>query len=225
MKMIKILERSALILLIFCFFAQPADAQQSFRKFSIGVGGGLTDSYTDRTHSDVGYIASGTLDYYFTPYLNAGLELQGGRISGFNDNVENRQEQGFNSEFVTLQVRGKVHAGEFVSRKGRYKLVHDSFVDRLLKGLYLGSGGGVVVVRSRPNSEASYHNKELYLPAMAGLDIYLGQDSRLLLNLKYQMNFVLGDKIDGLAKPGSRNDMFNSLTIGFAYTFGKFSYL
>ena len=225
MQTMNILQRSALILMILGSLTLSAGAQQSFRRFAIGVGGGLADSYTDRSRSDGGYIALGTLDYFFTPYLNAGLELQGGTISGFSENAQNGQKQGFDGEFVTLQARGKVHAGEFAAHPRRYKLVYDSFVSRVLKGLYLGTGGGVIIIRSRADSEASYHNKELYLPAMAGLDVYLGQDSRLLLNLNYQMNFVLGDKIDGVAMPGSNNDMFSSITIGFAYTFGKLLYL
>lgn len=222
--MMNILKRSVLILLILSSLALSADAQKSFRKFGIGIGGGLTDSYTDRSQADGGYIVSGTLDYFFTPYLNAGLELQHGTISGFSEDAESGQKQGFDGELMTLQVRGKVHAGEFAPRPRRYKLVHDSFVIRVWKGLYLGSGGGVIIIRSRADSEAAYQNKELYLPAMAGTDVYLGQDSRLLLSLNYQLNFVLGDKIDGAAMAGSRNDLFSSITIGFTYTVGKLSY-
>lgn len=222
--MMNILKRSAAILLILGFLTQSADAQQSFRKFGIGIGGGLADSYTDRSQSDVGSLVLGTLDYFFTPYLNAGLELQGGNISGFSEDAESGRKQGFDGEFVALQVRGKVHAGEFVAHPRRYKLVNDSFVTRALKGLYLGTGGGVIIIRSRADSEAAYHNKELYLPAMAGTDVYLGQDSRLLLNLNYQLNFVLGDRIDGVAMAGSKNDLFSSVTIGFTYTLGKLSY-
>lgn len=217
--------RSGILLLILCAILQSSIAQQSFRKFAIGIGGGLADSYTDRSRSDGGYIGTGTLDYFFSRYLNAGLELQGGTISGYSENYQGGPKEGFNGEFVTLQVRGKVHVGEFAAHPRRYKLVHDSFVSRVLKGLYLGSGGGAILIRSRDDSEANYQNKELYLPAMAGIDLYLRQDSRLLLNLNYQANFVLGDKIDGLVMPGSRNDRFSSLTIGFAYTFGKLSYL
>lgn len=212
-------------LLICVALIRPAGAQQTLRNFAIGLGGGLADSYTDRSKSERGYIAQGSLDYYFTPYLNAGLEIQGGTISGYNEHSQGGQKLGFDSEFVTLQIRGKVHAGEFTARQRRYKLSYDTFLNRLFKGLYLGSGGGVIVIRSRPNSEASYHNKEAYLPAMGGIDLYLGNDSRLLLNANYQVNFVLGDKIDGVVNPGSRNDMFSSLTIGFAYKFGKVSYL
>lgn len=225
MKVMNFVPRSAIIVLILCAVTQSSVAQQSFRKFAIGIGGGLADSYTDRSQSDGGYIGVGTLDYFFTPYLNAGLELQAGTISGFNENYQTGAKEGFNGEFVTMQVRGKVHAGEFAAHPRRYKLVHDSFVSRVLKGFYLGAGGGVILIRSRADSESNYHNKELYLPAMAGIDLQLRQDSRLLLNLNYQTNFVLGDKIDGAAIAGSKNDMFSSLTIGFAYTFGKLSYL
>ena len=220
-----ILLRSALLLLVLFSTTKSSIGQQSFRKFAIGIGGGLTDSHTDRSQSEGGYLASGTLDYFFTPYLNAGLELQGGTMSGFSENTQSGERYGFDGEFITLQFRGKVHAGEFFARPRRYKLVSDSFVSRALKGLYLGSGGGVVSVKSRAGSQTNYHNKELYLPAMAGIDLYLRQDSRLLLNLHYQTNFVLGDKIDGVAVPGSKNDVFSSLTIGFAYAFGKLSYL
>lgn len=225
MQWINIFKGLALTLLISCSIIRYADAQQAHRKFSIGIGGGLADSYTDRSRSEGGYLAQGTLDYFFTPYLNAGLELQGGTIAGYNENVQSGQKLGFDSEFVTLQIRGKVHAGEFAARQRRYKLIHDSFLERLYKGLYLGAGGGVIAIRSRPNSEASYHNKEVYLPVMAGIDFYLGNDSRLMVNTNYQLNFVLGDKIDGVVNPGSKNDMFSSLTIGFAYRFGKLSYL
>src|SRR5690606_16241909 len=138
-----------------------------FRRFSIGIGGGLADSYTDRSQSDGGYIGLGTLDYYFTPYLNAGLELQAGTISGYSKNSQTGATEGFNGELVTLQVRGKVHAGEFAAHPRRYKLVRHSFVSRALKGFYLGTGGGIILIRSRVHSEATYNNKELYLPAMA----------------------------------------------------------
>ncbi|MGV3705985.1 MAG: hypothetical protein ACO1NU_11470 [Arcticibacter sp.] len=223
--MIKFNYRSALLVLILCSLADHLHAQQSYKNFSIGIGGGLVHSYTDRQKPDLNYLASGSLDYYFTPYLNAGLELQGGTMSGSSINADNGRTEGFNSEFATFQVRGKVHLGEFTGRPRRYRVFQDSFISRVAKGLYLGSGGGVLVIRSRENSEALYHNKELYLPAMAGIDVSMGDDSRILLNLNYQLNFVLGDKIDGLVSRGSKNDMFSSLTLGVAYTFGRLHYL
>lgn len=214
-----------LALLILFALAYRVSAQHSYRNFSIGAGAGLARPYTDREHADLGYMASGTLDYHFTPFLNAGLELQGGLLSAYSNSPESGRKEGFESRFATLQVRGKVHFGEFTRRPGRYRLVHHSLLNRVVKGFYLGGGGGLLVVKSREGSEAVYHNKELYLPAIAGFDIPLREDSRLFLNLNYQLNFVLGDKIDGLVPRGGRNDMFSSLTMGLSYTFGRLSYL
>ncbi|WP_069658244.1 hypothetical protein [Arcticibacter eurypsychrophilus] len=214
--------KSILGILFFSFVSLSSSlAQNTFRHFSIGIGAGQASTFTDFLHSERRLFGYAEVDYYFSPYLNIGIEVQGGSIAGHGDQIISN----FQGDFKSLTIKGKVHAGEFIKKPQRYVVSRESVGDKLLKGIYLGSGGGIFTIMNGTNSSESYNNKELFIPALGGIDMYMGAESRLLLNLNYQMNFLLGDKIDGSISPGSHNDLYQTISIGISYTIGGLTYL
>ncbi|EOR96584.1 hypothetical protein ADIARSV_0215 [Arcticibacter svalbardensis MN12-7] len=198
-----------------------SSAQNTYRHFSIGIGAGQTSTFTDFLHADRKLFGYGVFDYYFSPYLNIGMEAQSGSISGHDD----QNTSNFQGDFQSLTFKGKLHVGELIRKPQRYIAARASIGDKLVKGIYLGSGGGVFMIMNGINSSESYNNKELFIPALGGIDMYMGAESRLLLNLNYQTNFLLGDKMDGSIRPGSHNDLYQTISIGISYTLGKLTYL
>lgn len=219
--MISYFKSIAGILFFTFFWLSSSLAQHTFRHFSIGAGAGKVYTFTDFKYSEDNLFGYGIADYYFSPYLNIGIEAQAGSISGHED----QKSLNFQGDFQSVTVKGKVHLGEFLGKPRRYVVNRQSIGDKLIKGIYLGSGGGVFVIMNGINTSEPYNNKELFIPALGGIDMYMGAESRLLLNLNYQMNFLLGDKIDGSIRPGSHYDLYQTISIGISYTLGRLTYL
>ena len=72
--------KTALTSFLALFLCFNAFAQTNFNKLSVGAGYGLTQSFTDVDKNDFAPSAYGTLDYFLTPFLSFGGELQYGKI-------------------------------------------------------------------------------------------------------------------------------------------------
>lgn len=212
-------------------------AQVNFYKLSVGLGLGPTVSYADvreNSQSFAGYISA---DYNFTPFVTAGLEIQGGQVKG-GDIIKNPHNRQFKNNYTAASINAKVALGEFVDYS-------QSDVLDFFKGTYIGVGIGAInnkmnyVVRYKPNTQAEFpplgyefpgkdKSTNLLVPVNLGFNFFLNDragDMRYVLNLNYQGNITFGEGLDGyddpLAKFSNKSpDMYSLFSVGVKYNFG-----
>lgn len=208
-----------------------AKAQSNFYKISAGGGFGLTQSFTDVRKHDFGLAGYGIIDYYFTPFISAGLEGQMGEING-GDAVKDPYGRQFINSYKAVNFNAKFGLGAIMDYSP------GSFASKI-KGLYLGTGLGVVmnsvsnVRKSTLEQEKPFPGKnessDMVVPINLGINFYFGDKSgytRYILNFNYQSNFTLGEGLDGYdnstVKFRTGNpDVYTYFSAGLRYQFGS----
>jgi len=142
------LKRTLTLIVTFFIGAANVLAQSQFYNIAIGVNAGLTTAFTGLNY-DEGLAAFNSnkkslminkapsfgvsLDYYFTPFLNAGVEYN---INQLKDGPDKHNRQ-FTSDFSTIELRAGVALGQFVDYRYNDILY-------LLRGLNLSIGYGIL---------------------------------------------------------------------------------
>jgi len=209
-------------------FAIASFGQSNFYKLSVGAGAGGTYSFTDVKKGKFGYAGVANADFYFTPFISGGLEIQQGLIKG-GDRFKDPHQREFTNSFLAIALNAKFRAGEFTD------FYYSDFLN-YTKGFYLGTGLGVIknnmnqIVRYKGSYEFPGDDKStnVVLPINIGIDFYFPDgwgDIRYIFNINYQTNFAFGEGLDGYNDPPTKfqnnaPDMYNFLSIGFKYTFG-----
>lgn len=222
-------KRYLAILLV--FFTVTAFGQSNFYKLSVGAGAGGTYSFTDLPKGAFSYAGAANLDYYFSPFISAGLEIQKGTVKGKFDPVHIRE---FSNAYTAVMLNGKFRAGQFTD------FYYSNFLN-YTKGFYLGTGIGIIqnnlagnVIREKPSDGGMYRfpgedkSSGILIPINLGIDFYFPDgwgDIRYTVNVNYQTNIVSGEGLDGYDDPktifkNNAADMYNFLSIGFKYSFG-----
>ena len=211
-----------------------AFSQNDFRRFALGAGAGITSNRSDLSISNPEQMIYGSVDFYLTRYIHGGTELQLGKLSGREERSSQRY---FENDYKQALVYAKLHLGQFLDVDNRrYRQGGGTTARNILYGFYLGSGGGVLsstqvnIRRIYSDDIDPYQaylyrgkdsNKELFIPAIAGLDLPVGKQARFIVGAEYRLNFLLGDLMDGYLITGSGNDMFSSFSLGVKYAFGR----
>lgn len=210
------------VIIIFSLFIInfTALAQRNFYKLNVGVGGGLTKAYTDYKINRGGIAQNVLVDYYFTPYSSFGVEAQKGILKG-----EGLENNSFENEYIAIFGNGRVHLGEVLPFSYQQR-----FLEKMVKGLYFGSGLGVVknkVYRfdnAVTPSNVLIISKEILVPLNVGIDFYLSAPNavqRFAVNLNAQTAVALDDNLDGEFKPtNKKKDRYHFFSIGLRYSFG-----
>lgn len=206
-------------------------AQSNFYKISVGGGFGTTQSFTDVRKHDFGLAGYGVLDYYFTPFISAGIEGQIGQINGGDIDKDPYHRQFINT-YKAFTFTGKIALGAIMDYN------KDSF-SNTLKGLYVGSGIGIVqnnidnVRYQLDQSKAIFPGKDksknLLIPLSAGINFYFNDQSgftRYILNFNYQSNIAIGEGLDGyddssIKFKNGNPDIYTYFSAGFRYQFGS----
>ncbi|MGF1924839.1 MAG: hypothetical protein ACQUHE_11730 [Bacteroidia bacterium] len=201
-------------------FCTNSNAQFNFYKFSVGLGGGFTLPFADTKKAEYSLATQITTDYYFTPYLNTGLELQLGNMRGGDAGQGN-----FTNSFKLMSWNARMQLGQFYDRYDKLNKITS-----IIRGLYMGIGLGII--RSDVEAYSAYPevpdvkgiNHDLIFPVNMGGNVYFkdmyGRD-RLELNFNFQLVVPMEDTLDGNLNPYSNfNDLYNFASIGFRYKFG-----
>jgi hypothetical protein len=218
---------TSLLALFLCF---NASAQTNYYKLSIGAGYGFTQSFTDVDKNDFAQSAYGTLDYFLTPFLSLGGELQYGKIKASPAAHDPTQRQ-FTNAYKAASINGKLYLGALVDYD------RSTFLNAV-KWLYVGGGAGIVrnnitkVTRVNKNNGHQFPGRnasfELMVPLNAGISFYFPDKSgnhRLALNLNLQSNLTMGEGLDGYDNSSESfkdgfPDIYNFYTIGLKYHLG-----
>jgi len=213
--------------ILFCF---KAAAQSNYNKLSIGAGGGLTQSFTDIGSNDFAPAAYGNVEYFMTPFLSLGSELQVGKIKAGNPDTD-PHGRAFVNSYKALKFGGKVYLGAVTDFE------RSTFLNAV-KWAYLGLQGGIVSntmtsierVQKRtgyrfPGKNAS---KDLDLALDLGISFYFPDREgkpRFAINANYQTNVTIGEGLDGyddspIKFKNGNPDMYNYYSIGLKYHIG-----
>lgn len=207
-------------------------AQSNFYKFSIGAGAGITQSFTDVRKHDFGLAGYGTIDYLFTPYVSLGLEFQKGEINGGDINTDPYNRQFINS-YQAISVNGRISLGQLID------FSYNNLSNKL-RGLYFGSGIGVVqnnitgIRRTGIYDPDIYYpgedkSKDIFFPLNLGINFFFPDRDgfyRYVLNINAQSNVTLGEGLDGYDDTAIRHrsgnpDIYAFYSVGIKYNFGK----
>lgn len=223
--------RKFLLTILFASAATLTFAQANFYK--LGVAAGLGGNYTfadvkERTLSYGGYIA---LDYYFTPFITAGLEVQKGVLKGGNE-ITNAHLRQFENSYLSYTLNAKAALGQFIDYD------YSDFLN-YTKGFYVGTGIGIInnnmtkIVRIKPDgSNYQFPGKDkssnIVIPINVGIDFHLFDnwgDVRYILNANLQNNITIGEGLDGYNDPqvifkNNSPDIYTFFSVGFKYNFG-----
>jgi hypothetical protein len=232
------------LILISCFSCIFASAQYNFYKLSVGAGAGAGMAFGDLPKNFIRPAGVINFDYHFTPHSSLGLELQKGFLSG-GDSVDTDidiHHRFYKNSFSALSLNGKIELAQFVDLR-RGDLLY------AVRGFYIGTGIGVInskmteIKRTKLQDEVQANGEikkvpytfpgvsrgmDLLVPINTGINFHFEDKwgfTKYALNFNYQMNMVLGEKIDGYDDPPSifknkHGDYYGVATIGFKFFFG-----
>lgn len=218
-------------------FSLGLAAQSNFYKFSVGAGGGVTQSFADLQKHDFGIAGYVVADYLFTPFVSLGLEIQAGEINGGDKNTDKDHRQFINS-FKAVTANGKLYLGALTDYE------HNGFLNAI-KGLYAGAGLGIIQnnvknvrIKPYPNGTIDANSyvfpgldksKEVLIPLNLGINFYIPDREgayRYVINFNYQANVSLGEGLDGYDDSSVRlvngkPDVYTYFSLGIRYNFGS----
>ena len=201
-------------------FCTPGAAQYNFYKYSFGVGGGVTLPFGDVKSVNYSLANQVSADYYFTPNINTGFEVQFGNMRGGKRGPTTSH---FSNDFKLITWNTRMQLGQFYGRFDRLNSLY-----WLMRGLYAGAGVGIIRnnVTGAKNGAGFIDvvDHDLIFPFTGGYNLYL-QDmyGRDRWELNFSMQFVIGmeDAMDGDLNPNSNfNDVYNYFSTGIRYKFG-----
>jgi hypothetical protein len=206
--------RTILLFSLILCLSNKLFAQSNFYKFNIGGGFGATWVFADTKKTSIDFASYGSIDYYLTRYMTLGFETQRGKLSGGEYLSE------FHNSYSTVTMNGKIHAGEFLSRRDLNNVFLNS-----IRGVYVSAGVGLIKNNVNVvNRNIKNVNRDVIFPLSAGTNFYFLNNwgySRVILNINIQAVASLEDGMDGDLSPYSNfNDIYNFLSIGLKYNFG-----
>lgn len=208
-------------------------AQTNYHKLGIGGGGGFTQSFTDVSSHDFAPAIYGTLDYFLTPFLSLGGELQMGKVKA-NAAPDDAGKRMFTNSYKAASVNGKVALGALLDDQ------QGAFLNAI-RWMYIGAGGGVIhhnmvkIRRVDPRTADKFpgkdHSNELMIPLNAGFSYYFSDaygKPKFGINVNFQKCITLGEGLDGyddsaINFESGSPDNYNFFSIGLRYQFGPVS--
>jgi len=231
------------------FGALKAYSQANFSRIAIGIAGGYTSNFSGLTYGAGGPIPGfepnktifinkskvigGSLDYYFTPFINGGIEYNSVELKDGTD----KHNRAFVSKFSSIEIRGSVAVGQFID----YSYSPFLYAIRNVNagfglGFISGSnnvadfGSGLFPSRQHPDDLGkSTFSGVVSLPATIGYNVNIYdayQETRVVIGFNYKMNFTSSDDIDGYSDDpragfnNKNNDVYTSLGVSVKFLFG-----
>ena len=237
-----------IILLFLCLASSTTGFSQqfNFHRSSVGTNGGLTYGFVDVPKQTASPAGDFNYNYYVTPFMSVGIELQGGIIAGGNSSAESdiitdknpvlSHRRQFKNSYKAASLSGKLQLGQLVEYQ-------DSKFLKSIKGLYSGIGVGLVsnnmseIIRVKPKVTPQdpvyvFPGKDqsinFLIPLSLGINYEIKDsynETRYIIGLGYQSTLVFGEGLDGYnddPKIFENNalDTYMMATIGIKYCFG-----
>ncbi len=230
------------------FFNSNVFAQANFSRIGIGLSGGLTSNFSGLTYglspiipgyepiktlaTNKSRVVGGSLDYFFTPFINAGIEYNSVQLKDGTD----KHNRAFISTFSSIELRGNVSAGQFIDFSYSPFLYA---IRNVNAGIGLGFisgtnnvadfGSGAFPSRQHPDDLGkSEFSGVVAIPISIGYnvniyDVY--QETKFVIGANYKMNFTTTDNLDGYSDDprffeNQNKDVYTSFSISVKYLFG-----
>jgi hypothetical protein len=240
------------LIFVLTFLSYQSFSQSNFRRWSVGVTGGMTvdnmdfrydnpagSDYPNATKTfgiNKGSIFGVSADYNITPYIATGLYIN----RDYLKNGRDAYGRMYKANLSSFELKGTVVVGQF------YKYDVDNWL-LLLKNFYGGIGLGYVTgsnnVGNFPGVKGVPYTRQhkddlgkstfqaFTMPIEIGynVDFYDDYDEiRHVLSINYRTNFTTTDNVNGYndnLNTGLQNlykDTYSSLNISYKYCFGAF---
>lgn len=222
--------KSAAATLLISFFCLTAKAQLGYEYAQYDLGFGVAGSRVVGSDAET-VVTSPTghfnFNYNASPFLNYVVEVQAGYLKG--GKPQDKSKRVFKNEFTSVMFRAQIQAGELIDYS-------QSRVMNGLKNFYLSSGVGFVVNKLEideslrvPDEFGFYtpgrnHSNQVLIPMRIGYEFKVfnkyNQPS-IKIDLGYQLNYILGDGLDGFETGKSKNDAYDQFSIGVKFAIGS----
>lgn len=222
------------IFLLCALAGLQASAQSNFYKLSVGAGGGFTVGYGDLRSQSMSPAVVGNAEFYFTPYVSAGVEGQLGRIKSGDTTAGYAH---YNNKYKAASVYARLAAGAFMNHTYR-----PTTLKKLVRGVYVGTGIGLLrnnitdrypAINVNPRvDQGKRASWDAFIPLNVGINYGISEKNgyeRFVINLNYQGNLTFGEGMDGfdqnpLFVQNTSRDIYTFTSIGIKYKFGPVGY-
>ncbi len=209
-----------------------AHAQYNYNQWGIGVSGGIENSLSDVKQNNNNRCFSAGLYYNYSPYLPIALELQTGKFSGGDSDLDPYRRY-FTNNYFAFNIHFDLQLGEIID-------YGDNWILNRIKGMYVGLGGGFIFNRISDNRRVAANDPTYifpgsdnsingWVPLRFGYEFKLYNDydepyATIFLNYSHYLTF--GEGLDGYNDPSTNfknnsQDMARMLTIGVKVNFGN----
>lgn len=244
-----------LVFIILLFSSINTFAQANFSRIAFGVNSGITTAFTGLSYGLSPDIAGfdprktitinkdkffgATLDYYFTPFITAGLAYNSITLKDGTD----KYNRAFISNFSSIEIGGKVALGQFIDFSGSTFLYNIRNINAGLGlGFISGSNNVADYVPGLPESATTpfprrMHANDLGKSKFSGVvsfpisigyfvniyDVY--EEPKFVIGVDYKLVFTTSDDIDGYNDDprffhNKNKDAYNTFGISIKYLFG-----
>ena len=231
--------KKLILLFIFVFSVTIVKAQigYNYKEFGIGLDICYERGYTNVNRQDYHVGQSVSFSYNYSPYIPITAELQFGTLSGggLTPNLD-KYGRMYTNHFEGLILHGDFQLGEVLDYS-------ESYFNSYLKGLYFGSGAGIIfnsntVQRTNiypwngstdyvfPGSNSSVN---LTIPLRFGYEFKIFNEYEepfMAINIGYIHNLVFGEGLDGYDDPPSKfknnaTNQYTQIVVGVKFNFGN----
>ncbi len=223
---VRLFSISFLLSFVLCFIAK-AQIGHDYAQYDVGFGiaaSRVVGSDAEKIlTSPTGHF---NFNYNPSPFVNYVVEVQAGVLKG--GSVLTPSKRYFENKFTSVMFRAQLQAGELFDYSNSAML-------NGLKNFYISSGIGFVVNKLKvddalrfPDESGFYspgrnHSNQLLIPARIGYEFKVfnkyNQPS-FKVDIGYQLNYILGDALDGFETGRSKNDAYDQFTLGVKFAIG-----
>jgi hypothetical protein len=229
------------LILFFIFLSSAiigkAQIGYNYKEFGIGLDICYERGYTNLSRQDYHVGQSVSFIYNYSPYIPITAELQFGTLSGggLTPNLD-KYGRMYTNHFEGLILHGDFQLGEVLDYS-------ESYFNSYLKGLYFGSGAGVIfnsntVQRTNiypwngstdyvfPGSNSSVN---FTIPLRFGYEFKIFNEYEepfMAIDIGYIHNLVFGEGLDGYDDPSGKfknnaTNQYTQIVVGVKFNFGN----
>lgn len=211
------------------FLCLTAKAQLGFEyaQYDVGIGGAASRVVgSDAETIKIAPTAHINFSYNVSPFINYVIEAQTGILKG--GAAGDKSKRVFENNYAAVMFRAQLQAGELINYS-------DSRFMNGLKNFYVSTGVGFVINKLDidpnlrvPDETGFYtpgrnHSNQMLIPTRLGYEFKIfnkyNQPS-VKIDLGYQLNYILGDGLDGFETGKSKNDAYDQFSIGLKFAIG-----
>jgi len=217
---------ATLLISLICLTAK-AQLGHDYAQYDVGFGSSASRVIgSDAESVTVTPTVQANFTYNFSPFVNYVLEVQGGSLKGGSYSSPSRRY--FENQFTAVIFRAQLQAGELIHYS-------ESGFMNIIKNFYGSTGVGFVINKLNidptlrvPDVSGFYspgrnHSNQMLIPTRVGYEFKIfnkyNQPS-VKIDLGYQLNYVLGDDLDGFETGASKNDVYDQFSIGLKFAIG-----